>query len=322
MSRQERCESRYGSHRRHWVVFVIFACLLGPLGLLFLGSLPEEEPVTRVKRPATDPRLFTPQLSPQAAAQMLRTRVGQVAAEYSGTYGVVIFDPSSDETVALSADQRFLAASLTKLPVLLTLYRAAALGEVSLDEKITLRPSDVWTHGTGVLYRYPVGHTMTLRECAEFMIEESDNTAWVMLNRYLGEEKIETELHHIGARSTSYWLPNATTPNDILVVLKTIADPSYTSPELSAEMLEIMTNTSFEDRLPQPLPEGTRVAHKIGSYESTFSDAGIVFPEGRSSTDQGYYVVVFSEGATENEARNVIQDISLAAYRALARSNA
>jgi beta-lactamase class A len=98
---------------------------------------------------------------------------------------------------------------------------------------------------------------MTLRECAEFMIKESDNTAEVMLNRFLGEEEIEAQLRSIGARSTSYWMPNTTTPNDILLVLRAIADPSYTSPELSAEMLDIMTNTSFEDRLPQPLPKAT-----------------------------------------------------------------
>jgi beta-lactamase class A len=103
--------------------------------------------------------------------------------------------------------------------------------------------------------------------------------------------------------------------------LKTIADPSYTTPKLSAEMLDLMTNTSFEDRLPQPLPEGTRVAHKIGSYESTFLDAGIVLPEARGGTNQEYYIVIYSEGAPEVEARETIQDISLAAYRALSRSD-
>jgi beta-lactamase class A len=87
-------------------------------------------------------------------------------------------------------------------------------------------------------------------------------------------------------------------------------------------MLDVMSNTAFEDRLPQPLPEGARVAHKIGSYESTFSDAGIVLPEGTGDADQGYYVVVFSEGTTEVEARQTIQDVSLAAYRALAPSEA
>ena len=179
-------------------------------------------------------------------------------------------------------------------------------------------------YGTGVLSKYPskypVGYTMTLRECAEFMIKESDNTAELMLNRYLEEERIEAELHRIGADSTRYWSPiNTTTPNDIMLVLKKIADPSYTSPRLSADMLELMTNTSFEDRLPQPLPEETRVAHKIGSYESTFSDAGLVFPEGSGDTGREYYIVVFSEGASEGEAREAIQDISLETYQAFSR---
>jgi beta-lactamase class A len=104
-----------------------------------------------------------------------------------------------------------------------------------------------------------------------------------------------------------------------MLVLKKIADPSYTSPRLSADMLELMTNTAFEDRLPQPLPEETRVAHKIGSYESTFSDAGLVFPEESGGTGREYYIVVFSEGASEGEAREAIQDISLVTYRAFYR---
>jgi beta-lactamase class A len=236
---------------------------------------------------------------------------------------VVVFDPYSGETASLNANRRFVAASLSKLYALLTLYRAASEGELSLDDKITMHSSDVWAYGTGVLSKYPnkypVGYTMTLRQCAKFMIKESDNTAELMLNRYLGEENIEAELHRIGADSIHYWHPiNTTTPDDILLVLKKIADSSYTSPQLSAEMLELMTNTSFEERLPQPLPEGTRVAHKIGSYESTFSDAGIVFPE-ESGKGQEYYIVVFCEGAAQAEAMETIQDISLATYQTLTR---
>ena len=236
---------------------------------------------------------------------------------------MVVFDPYSGETASLNADRRFVAASLSKLYALLTLYREASQGELSLDDKITMRSSDVWGYGTGVLARYPnkypVGYTMTLRECARFMIKESDNTAELMLNRHLGEERIEAELRRIGANSTRYWSPiNTTTPNDIMLVLKRIGDPSYTSPRLSAEMLELMTDTSFEERLPRPLPEEASVAHKIGSYESTFSDAGVVFP-GESSSSQEYYIVVFSEGAGQGEAIETIQDTSLAAYQALVR---
>jgi beta-lactamase class A len=235
----------------------------------------------------------------------------------------MVFDPYSGKTVSLNADRPFVAASLSKLYALLTLYRAASRGELSLDDKITMRSSDVWAYGTGVLYKHPVGYTMTLRECAKFMIKESDNTAELLLNRYLEEEKIEAELHRIGADSTRYWHPiNTTTPNDILLVLKKIADPTYTSPQLSAEMFELMTNTSFEERLPQPLPQETRVAHKIGSYENTFSDAGIVIPEESGGKGQEYYIVAFCEGAAQEEAIETIQDISLETYQAFSRQNA
>jgi beta-lactamase class A len=325
LRRLVRDRKRRRTGRGVLVVLGLVSCLVAAVYLLLWHPArpAETAPLTAVYRPASakPPQLPVPAARSRAVEE-LRSRLPSISEAHVGTHGVAVFDPYSGETASLNADRRFVAASLSKLYALLTLYKAASHGELSLNEKITLRPSDVWAHGTGVLYRRPVGHTMTLRKCAEFMIKKSDNTAEVMLNRYLGEEKIEAELHRIGARSTSYWLPNTTTPNDILVVLKAIADPSYTSPELSTEMLDLMTNTSFEDRLPQPLPDGTRVAHKIGSYESTFSDAGIVFPEGRSSIDQEYYVVVFSQGAPENEARKTIQDISRAAYRALARSNA
>jgi len=253
----------------------------------------------------------------------LRSELTEISRSQAGAYGVVVFDPYSGETASQNADRRFVAASLSKLYALLTLYRLASLGGLSLDDEITMRSSDVWGYGTGVLAKYPdkypVGYTMTLRECATFMIKESDNTAELMLNRHLGEKRIEAELDRIGADSTRYWSPiNTTTPNDILRVLKKIADPSYTSPRLSAEMLDLMTDTSFEERLPRPLPREARVAHKIGSYESTFSDAGIVFPYG-SGQRQEYYIVVFSEGAGQGASIEIIQDTSLAAYKALVR---
>jgi beta-lactamase class A len=279
--------------------------------------------IASVDRPTSAKPPQPPAPERAQAVEELRSKLSVISQSHAGTHGVMVFDPYSGKTVSLNADRPFVAASLSKLYALLTLYRAASRGELSLDDKITMRSSDVWAYGTGVLYKHPVGYTMTLRECAKFMIKESDNTAELMLNRYLEEEKIEAELHRIGADSTRYWHPiNTTTPNDILLVLKKIADPSYTSPQLSAEMLELMTNTSFEDRLPQPLPQETRVAHKIGSYESTYSDAGIVFPEESGGKGQEYYIVAFCEGAAQEEAIETIRDVSLATYQAFSRQNA
>jgi beta-lactamase class A len=137
-----------------------------------------------------------------------------------------------------------------------------------------------------------------------------------MLDRYLGRDYIRAELYRVGALSTEYWIPNTTTPEDVLLVLEKISDPAYTNPDLSAEMLDIMTNTSFEDRLPQPLPEGTRVSHKISYYGTTFADAGIVFPKARDARD-AYLMVVMASDTSESASRVATQEMSLATYRIL-----
>jgi len=314
--------------------------LIGLLvGLIFLLILMEDDPVARLEVPTIEPRPEAPATESQSASQTdsqvatgstrieteltrdktgpLRSELEGIAQAYPAAYGIVIFDPSTGETVTMDADRSFLAASLNKLPVLMRLYRAAASGEVDLDDEITMQASDVQAYGTGVLFTYPVGYTMTLRECARLLIKESDNTAWKMLDRYLGRPYIRAELYRVGARSTEYWIPNTTTPNDVLLMLEKISDPSYTTPDLSAEMLDVMTNTSFEDRLPQPLPEGLRVSHKIGSYGSTFSDAGVVVPEGSHDARDAYYIVVIASETSEWTARAAMQEMSLTTYRAL-----
>jgi beta-lactamase class A len=114
----------------------------------------------------------------------------------------------------------------------------------------------------------------------------------------------------VWARSTEYWIPNTTTPEDVLLVLEKISDPSYTTPDLSAEMLDIMTNTSFEDRLPQPLPEGTRVSHKIGYYATTFA-------EGARDARDAYLMVAIASDTSESASRAATREMSLATYRIL-----
>ena len=298
--------------RRRWIFFFLFVGLLGLL--LLAAALEVDEPVARVAAPTVASGPEPP--TPPPPEPSLKEKVARILDEHPGDFGIVVHDPDSGKGLAIDGDQTFTAGSLGKLPTLMTLYRSAALGHVDLESEISMLSSDVQAYGTGVLYKYPVGYTMTLRECARHLIQESDNTAWKMLTRYLGRANIQAELNSVGATSTGYWIPNDTTPNDVMLMLEMISDPSYTSPELSAEMLEFMTNTDFEDRLPEPLPEGTRVAHKIGSYGDTFGDAGLVFPKG--SREDAYFIVVVADGVTEAEARSAMQDVSRAAYESLA----
>ena len=251
-------------------------------------------------------------------AEALRSRLKEVTRKHPGFYGVVVYDPTSKKSVKLNQDDYFTAASLAKLPVLLTLYREAARGEIDLDDKITILPTDVQDYGSGVLQDFPVGTIMTLRQCARYLIKESDNTAWAMLERTLGWERINTTLEALGDRDADYG-SYVMTPEDTLLSLEAVNSKKFTSPRLSDEMLDFMTDTAYEDRLPYPLPKGTRVAHKIGTYGDTFSDAGIVFYKDPTGKRKNYYIVVMSRETTEEAARSAIREISLDTYEALTK---
>jgi beta-lactamase class A len=280
------------------------------------GTLVVGEALTRAPRPEP-PRPEAPPLEPVADLAALRGDLEGAAGRHMGRYGVVVFDPDSRGGVSVGGDEVFTAASVGKLPTLLALYREAARGELDLDDKISIRYEDYRSYGTGVLHNFAPGTEMTLRECAYYLVNKSDNTAWEMLDRHLGVENIQAELEGIGATGTDYGM-GTTTPKDIFLMLEKISDPSFTDGELSGEMISAMTNTAFEDRIPAPLPPETRVAHKIGSYEDSFGDAGVVFYEDRDGVERRYFIVVLSGGTAEGSARAAMQEMSLTAYEHLA----
>lgn len=335
---ESRRKVRDRERRRTLVAWGAAGSLLGFLLLVALGSvavfaaaLRPPTPVTAVAQASLAPAPEAPEPPPPPEpepeppeppafdAGALQKELEGVAGRYPGTFGVAVLEPESGETVFINADESFYAASIAKLPPLITLYRAADAGEIDLDERISMTPTDVQDYGTGVLHRYPVGHTITLRECANLLMKESDNTAWVMLERRLSFEEISSETDALGADATRYYPHYTSTPNDVLLMLKKITDHKFTSKELSNEMLTTMTDTAFEDRLPAKLPKETRVAHKIGTYGANIGDAGVVFYKDRDDKEKHYYVVVMAENTTESAARDAIQEMSLATYEAVAK---
>ncbi len=254
--------------------------------------------------------------------ESLEKKLREVAEDHTGEFGVVVGDPTSNKSVSISENDEFEAASLAKLPVLIKLYKAASENKLDLDDKITIQSSDVQSYGSGILQSSPPGTEITLRKCAFLMINESDNTAWVMLERTLGKREIQDQLENLDIRDTDY--ENlTTTPKDVMKMLQTIADPSFTSEKLSREMLATMTDTYLEKRIPAGLPEDVRIAHKVGSYYDetiggSFGDAGIVFAPDDEEIE--YFVVILSDEAVEEDATEAMRDMSRMIYEIFSKA--
>ena len=323
---EERADERPRVRRRWFRFFlqglsILSALLCSMLVLILSGGVVEEQAIVgTVTPPAITGSPTLPEVTPGFDTETLQEQLEEIAEGYEGVYGVVALEPVSGTKVSLLEDEEFMAASIGKLPPFVTLYRAAARGELDLEEEISILSEDVQDYGFGGLNYFPTGHSLSLRECAYRLVNHSDNTAWAMLERRLGEEKVRTELRDAGIEDSRYLDDLSgylTTPNDVLLLLEKISNPRFTSEELSAEMLDAMTETTLEDRIPEKLPGDVRVAHKTGSYENNFGDAGIVFYKDSQGAEKRYYLVVLAKDTGEYEARDAIQEMSLAVYEAV-----
>jgi beta-lactamase class A len=184
-------------------------------------------------------------------------------------------------SVRVNGDQEYRAASLIKLPVAMELYKAHELGKLQLDQKVTLKQE--WLNDSyGNLYKKGAGYELTLEEAVRIMLVDSDNTALRAVidatdkvldlnNRALGSLDIEftqsnDESINIGTRSYSSFL-------------KCLYFACYNDKEHSQEILKLLTETKFNNRIVAGIGDkDVKVAHKIGVFNTQVqSDCGIVY---------------------------------------------
>lgn len=134
----------------------------------------------------------------------LEAQLNQVAEHLDGVLGFAIKDLSTGETFFRLPDTVFPQASSIKLAVLLELLRQAQEGKISLDEKHTVRRTEM-TVGDDEAILNKLGDgtvTMTLRDLAAFVLVLSDNSATNILIDRLGIENINAGLARLGLKET------------------------------------------------------------------------------------------------------------------------
>lgn len=230
--------------------------------------------------------------------------VRAVAEGLDGRLGVVVQVPGGNEpVVALNADDVFPSASVIKLPILWTFFRAVDRGELDPAERLMLAP-EATVEGTGVLRFLDAGLRPTLLDLATLMIVVSDNTATNLLIDRLGIQRINADLAELGLATTALrrtmfdfaararGLDNVTTPRDTARLLCRFALGDGLSPASTEQARRILLAQQLNAGLPARLPFGTPWAHKTGNLPGLLHDAGWL------EHDDGRRVVVaaFTDG--------------------------
>lgn len=233
---------------------------------------------------------------------LVLSKIEALTKDLRGTYGVYVYRFKDKKDYGVHQEEIFPAASLMKLPVILTLYQEAESGKIDLETKYKLVQKDK-LGGAGILQTKPVGSVYTYRQLAELMGKYSDNTANSVLLRILDSEKVQQTVDKLMMSKTS--LKNyKTSPEDIGIFFRQLYEGEVVSKEHQEEILKFLTKTAFEDWIPAGLVSSIQVAHKIGRDTGTFSDGGIIFAQ------KPFVLVIMSKAAREYEAQEVLPKIT------------
>jgi len=238
--------------------------------------------------------------------ESLQSQIQSILQGKQGNYSVLIVNYSTGERVAVNETSIYTAASVIKIPTLAVLYHTANSDEIDLDKTITIQEKDIQNYGTGIIQYEDPPITYSLKTLARLLMEKSDNTAQsVLAFNVLGSRSIQNQIEDWGLTQTNI-LDNETSNKDMELLLQLMYNGNIASPSLTEEMIGLMDNSDFEDRIPLLLPQNTKVYHKIGNETRIIHDVGIV-----ESQKAIYYIgILSSDIGSDEEAINTIAQIS------------
>ena len=249
---------------------------------------------------------------PIVAFSPLRTQLTQYfnANQLSGTLYFEYLPTGT--SIRVGVEEKRIAASLIKLPFAMEAYYAKEKGLLDFNKKITLT-EEMLDSNFGELYKKGIGFELTLKEAVDLMLKESDNTALNAVTSLV--EGVVPPAEGVFNSLDAEFVQNedftvALTPRAYSSFLKCLYFSCYLDKNDSQELLQTLSESRINNRLPALLPKDLTVSHKIGNYfDETQSDCGIVYIEKRN-----FLLCIMLDGPSTESTNNHIAQLSKFAY--------
>jgi beta-lactamase class A len=235
---------------------------------------------------------------PVRAAAQGAPRLDDLLDDIPGTTGVIARTMGDTAPfVAIREDEHFPSASVIKLAILATVYRAYDAGTAAPGDLVRTRAADL-IGGSDVLAGSPAGKAWSIDALVKAMIRVSDNSASNTLITAFGMTTVNATMRLAGMTSSHLgrhfadvvpaWRrsENVITPADTATLLFAIERgmregiPTIASPQSCRAMIEILLGNEDGSKIVHGLPRGTPCAHKTGEIDGVRNDAGVVDPFG------------------------------------------
>lgn len=233
----------------------------------------------------------------------LKMSVDLLVNNLSGTYGIYFYQLGKKESLGINENQSYTAASINKIPIMVSFYQEVEKGELDENDEYVLQKKDIQDYGTGQMRYQSLGTKYKYSQLIELTGKKSDNTAAYVLEGLIGKKEIQSSLDKLGMTKTSM-KENTTTPKEMGDYLVKLYQGELVSEENKGKILTALTDTDFEERIPKGVPENINIAHKIGNETQTYNDCGIIF------SSQPYVLCILTKEIKETEALETIPKIS------------
>lgn len=226
----------------------------------------------------------------------------------------------SGVSIGINANFETNIASLLKIPLVMGVYKEYERGNLKKNQKLVIKAKYIDSK-FGSLWKKGEGAEVTIDEAVKFALFESDNTAANMLLDILPKFAIDDVADYLDIPKQKQGNFLVISPKNYSSVLRSLYLSAYLSRESSNEIIDLLTQTELNDKLPAPIANDVKVAHKIGVYtlpdskEPTFSDCGIVYVPKRP------YVICIMANTNEDNARKYIVDLSKMIYDYVSSAN-
>ena len=218
----------------------------------------------------------------------------------------------SGTSIGVNENLEFQLASLIKIPVVMGIYKLIEEGALKRSDTITLTKEAI-DKRYGSLWQKGEGYQIKVLDAIIYSLAESDNTASNLLllkspqaiNAVFDSLDIPIDIEE-GSLIIS--------PKNYSSIFRSLYLSSYLDHQESNEILEILTQTAFKDKLPAGVPANIKVAHKIGVFDSLkskkiiYTDCGIIY-----YPDRPYLLCIAAE-TNEEKATEYIKTISKMVY--------
>ena len=250
----------------------------------------------------------------------LRSKVREYEYRLKNRTGFYFEYLPTGNSIGANEKEEFIPASLLKTPLAMGALKEIELGKKKPDEILTVKEKDI-DKAFGTLWEKGVGTQITFIGAVEQLIKYSDNTAQHMLFDILSGGEIDDVFDSLDIPKTSN--ENKTpvvSAKNYSSILRCLYLSCYLNKNTSNQLLKMLSETEYNDKLPAGVPNDIKVAHKIGVSISPeqgeiYTDCGIVYVPKRP------YILCIMTESNEDEARVIMQDLSKMVYEYVSSAN-